>query len=211
MRIALAPPSHPDQLLQPRRAALRASLTMAATSVMLAGSACDGGASPGGASPGGAETGGTTSSDVPRVLLPLRELTPTAADGDPLFAHRPSSIECSNLSGWYRERDVLEVDTGHCNYFSVTEPAATTAKEGDELVLELSHYDLTSPEPAEAHFAIWVDERVIAEETWDIPREASVEQITVPLTLEIPEGTPVGLHLHNHGQNSWQLSPILVR
>lgn len=155
--------------------------------------------------------GGSSGQNGGRVLADWSDPSPIPAEDDPLSAHRPETVQCSNLSGWYREEQSLEVDTGECNYLAIAQPAALAAERGDELVIEFSHFDLTSAEPAQAHVAFLAGSEVLWEATWDIPREASVEELVVPLPVDIEKGTPVGIHLHNHGQNSWQFSPMLVR
>ena len=35
-----------------------------------------------------------------RVLLPLTDLRPLAGDADPLAAHSPDVVVCSNVAGW---------------------------------------------------------------------------------------------------------------
>jgi hypothetical protein len=145
------------------------------------------------------------------VLAPLSDLEFLNEAEDPLSSHRPSQVVCNNLTGYYREEDALEVDTARCNYLSVAERARRDAKAGESLETEISHFDLTAPEPATAHLALLVREHVIFEQTVEIPGPGNVIAVSVPLPVDVATGDRIGIHLHNHGQNTWNVGPIMVR
>lgn len=143
-------------------------------------------------------------------LMPLIALKPQEADLDPFQEHRPEEIDCNSLSGWYLEDNLLEANTAECNYLSLTESAATTAHAGDTLVTEISYFDLTAAEAAEAHLALTAGSRVLFQTTIPIPSTADVLHLEIELEEDIQEGVAMGIHLHNHGQNTWNISPIQV-
>lgn len=158
---------------------------------------------------------GCGDADVPpareaRVLAPLLDLTPTSASTDSLEGHRPQEITCNNVGGWYLEDGNLEVDTGECNYLSLTEPAAIDLPAGTRIETEISHFDLTAAEPSEAHIAIIIAGETIWEETIPIPSDGEVIELALDLPSAVEAGDSVEFHLHNHGQNSWNFTPILA-
>lgn len=64
--------------------------------------------------------------------------------------------------------------------------------------------------PHEAHVALWIDEAVVWEVTLRIPGPARFHQIEVPLDDGAASGSRLGLHLHNHGANSYRLLPLTL-
>lgn len=167
--------------------------------------ACDGSSDPGG------QAGANSANEEPRVIFPLEELTFVEATDDQFADHRPEVVTCDEVGGWYREDDGIEVDTARCNYFAAWEGAVTSAREGELLELTLSHFDLTAPEPAEAHVALRVDGELLYEEFLAIPGPGAVYEVSLPLHRDVPRGAPLEIHLHNHGQNSWNVGPVTVR
>lgn len=144
------------------------------------------------------------------VIAPLVALSALSEEADRLAAHRPASVDCNNLTGWYVEDGRLEANTAECNYLALVEPAARDAHAGEVLKTQLSHFDLTAAEAAEAHIALLVESDIIWEHTVPIPADAHILEISIPLERDIREGDLIGIHLHNHGQNSWNLSPLFL-
>lgn len=144
------------------------------------------------------------------LLAPLSELSQVERSADPLSAHRPEVVDCDGLASWYLEAGLLEVDSGRCNYLSLSEPAAVAAPAGARVTMEVSHYDLTAAEPGEAHLALLVRNVVLWETTIPVPSDANVLKISVTLPIDVAKGDPVGFHLHNHGQNTYTFGKVLV-
>lgn len=131
------------------------------------------------------------------------------AETDPLSAHRPDSVRC-DIAGFRVENAMLELDTGRCNYFWLRQPSLAQVAESDTVTVELRHYDLTSVQPAEAHFALTFEGRVVWETDVAIPAQANVIRVDVRAPRGLPLGEDVGLHLHNHGQNTWVFAGLWV-
>jgi hypothetical protein len=131
------------------------------------------------------------------------------ADQDPLGDHQPSIVDCGP-AGYYVEPDLfvdplLEIDTTYCNYTLLEHPASHAVAAGDTVRFELRHYDLVAPEPARAHIA-WVFQDALEWETLlPIPSSAKAEHFEWMARHALAEGDPIRLHLHNHGQNTWQI------
>ena len=158
-------------------------------------------------SPHEGEPGDPSGSDI---LAPFSDLEFLEAQDDPFAAHRPAEIICNNLTGYYREESSLEVSTAHCNYLSLVEPAHVSARAGDVVTTEISHFDLTAPEPATAHVALFAGPHVLFEQDVEIPGPAQVISVSVALPADIEPGELVGIHLHNHGQNTWNFGPLVL-
>ncbi len=112
------------------------------------------------------------------------------------------------MSTWAEEAGAIEVQTGACAYFTVSQPLPTSLRRGDTLTASVWHADLDAAEPAEGHVALWLGEEVLWEMVVQIPAMADVYEVSVQLTEAVPEGTPVGWHLHNHGYNSWKVAEL---
>jgi hypothetical protein len=140
-----------------------------------------------------------------RALIALDAFEPLDPSEDPLPSHRPPEVDCSALTGWFVEDDHLEMDTARCNYVSLAQPALVGAAAGARVTGTLSHFDLTAAGAAEAHVAFFLDGVPLWERTIAVPGIARVYQLDVPLEREFETGAPVVVHLHNHGQNTWQL------
>jgi len=136
------------------------------------------------------------------------------ASDDPLALHRPASVQCG-IDGAYNEDTGLEIDTGACNYLARQQPSLVDIAAGDSIAIEAFHETLASVEAGEAHFAILVGSEVVWEIFVPIPASPEVVPAT-PFTEEIevdfdaPAGTPVIVHLHNHGFNTWRLLTLDV-
>lgn len=122
---------------------------------------------------------------------------------DPFADERPDGATCDG--GTELEGGTLEVDTGVCAWLWVEQPLLAPVAEGDPLELVFWHSWLDAPEPAEGHLAVVIDGEVAHELLVPIPGEPAsyTERFASPATARA--GAPVGLHLHNHGTNTWNV------
>ena len=136
---------------------------------------------------------------------------PVDAANDPFAGHRPAAeVDCRRGLGWLVEDQGFEIRTLGCNYAMFSQPSRAPIAPGDLVVAMLYHFDLVAAEPATAHVALAIGERVIWEKTVEIPGRANVFNIEVPADFSAPAGTPVYFHLHNHGRNNWTLASMGV-
>lgn len=156
-------------------------------------------------------------SEAPRVERPLSSwetLAAVEADRDPYSSHRPDSVDCNPLTGWFVEGDgrdaELEIDTAHCNYAGLTQVTTNEVKAGEHITATLSFFELTSPVPARAHFAIHAAGMELFSREFELPGPADVIDLDIVAREAISEGTPLTIHLHNHGQNTWNLTSLWV-
>jgi len=127
---------------------------------------------------------------------------------DPFPDHRPESVDCDE-AGWHEEDGVLEVETNLCNYASLVQLSQADVLPGDGIELLVYHSALSSvDEPAEAHFAVLLDGTVLWEETIPIPSASEIYTPDLQATAAVVQGTPIVVHLHNHGGNAWKLGHL---
>jgi hypothetical protein len=145
-----------------------------------------------------------------QTLVPLTGWSSVARDADPFIADASAPPPACVGPGFRLEPidNWLEVDTGLCNWVTLTANAEAAVDEGQLLKLTVSHYNLEAGAPAEAHLFLTFG----ACEAWSkvipIPSAAAVdvEQFAAPCALEA-NGT-VLFHLDNHGQNTYQLQSL---
>ena len=133
---------------------------------------------------------------------------PTAAGDDP-FGDRPDVVACERGTGWDIElldmTQTVGVDTGECNYLSLSQPALREVSADEPLQVTLWHFELVGD--ADAHVGIAVDGDIVWERTIQIPAPSAL--IAEPINAgRIEAGSSVVFHLHNHGINSWNLVDI---
>ena len=143
-------------------------------------------------------------------LIPLLDpfaLAPVDALSDPLAHHRPPEIDCPEAT-WGPEGGAFEVQTGACNYGAFDQPLSTPIKAGDALNIIVWHDTLDSAEPAIAHVALWIGMTVLWESEVPIPAPSNSFEVSVPIEDTPAPDARLGLHLHNHGFNSWRLVAV---
>ncbi|MEL6347912.1 MAG: hypothetical protein AAFV53_32700 [Myxococcota bacterium] len=147
--------------------------------------------------------------DAPIALMDPEALAPIEAAVDPLARHRPPSVDCPDAA-WGEEGGGFEVQTGVCNYAAFAHPLDTPLFAGDEIEILIWHDLLDAVEPGIGHVAVSLGEDVIWEAEVAIPASSAALQATVSLDTAPPVGAPLGLHLHNHGFNSWRFVSVEV-
>jgi len=142
-------------------------------------------------------------------LVALEDWVEQPASTDTLAAHRPAELDCQ-ASSWYEEDGALEVETGYCNYLSLVQPGKVEIRAGDSLHLVLWHGDLAFEEPATAHVAVSIGGELVWQAEVQIPTEANIYDVRIPMDFDARPGTPVEYHLHNHGYNTWTLLQLEI-
>ena len=133
------------------------------------------------------------------VALPLTS--------DPLASHQPEGAACPE-DAWHAQGDSVEVDTGACTYAWLGQPLRGAVPAGTLLEGVLWHLDLSADAPATGHGAVLLGDDVIFEVEVPIPSTTAFHEISVTLDRDVPPGTMIGLHVHNHGSNAWTLGPL---
>lgn len=131
------------------------------------------------------------------------------AEDDP-FDDRPATVDCST-GAWTVEvspEPTLELDTGACDYFGLTQPTLVDVEAGDVYRLRLGHAELDSADGGVGHYALVVGDQTVWDSSEAIPCAAVSRDVDVVADAAVPAGTRVWLHLHNHGPNSWTLTEL---
>jgi hypothetical protein len=155
--------------------------------------------------PGGAPV---DSGELPAVsLLEPAALLPVAEADDPLAAHRPDPLFCHEAA-WGEEDGAFEVQTGVCDYAAFDQPLSAHLRRGDVLEIVVWHDSLDAVEPAAGHVAVWLGNRVLWDAEVAIPAASDQLEGTVTLDHSPEPDARLGVHLHNHGYNSWRFVAV---
>ncbi|MCA9538015.1 MAG: hypothetical protein KC620_03970 [Myxococcales bacterium] len=173
-----------------------------ALAAVVALSACDDAAE----APAAADMGWTGEVEVGDISA----WQPVAAADDPFADHRPAEVDCPT-DGYGREYTTFEVTTDSCHYATFAQPLPVDLRPGDHVVGSLWHLALYAPEAAEAHVALGVGAQVLWEQHIPIPGPEAVFDIDAVVAEAVPAGTPIFVHLHNHGANSWRWTNFEAR
>lgn len=145
--------------------------------------------------------------DEPLDLIDAGAWLATPAHLDPLAEHRPAPVVCPT-GAYGLEFGVLEVDTGQCNYLSVSQPLTHALAPGDPLRVTIWWQTLIAEAPAEAHLALLADGELLWETHVAIPGPAEAQQMEFVSPIAAEAGAALTFHLHNHGYNSWTLGSL---
>lgn len=139
-------------------------------------------------------------------LVDIARFDELAGADDP-WTDRPAEVDCPPAA---RSIEVdtegipsLEIDTGACNYLSLSQPLLLDVKEGDTVELRLFHDTLYALEPARAHSGVVIGDWVLWDREEPIPTTAVDWRPKLVAPRDFDAGVPVLLHLHNHGENTW--------
>lgn len=140
--------------------------------------------------------------EVKRSLIDHAAWQEVSMQDDPLSEHRPETVTCPEVA-WGIEDATLELDTGLCNYLSLTQPSLGQVSSGDSISLVAWHAQLWDADIAEAHMAVLFDGTIAWQTTVPIPSDPGVFDLDFSAPIDLPADAPIQLHLHNHGSNTW--------
>lgn len=128
------------------------------------------------------------------------------ADEDPWAQWRPEVLECTESQARpLIEEGLIEFDLKRCPWFSVEHPLLQDVREGETLRILASHAVLQALEPSTGHMEIRVDGETIFTYEVPIPHPSAILHELPPAARDYAAGTPVQVHVRNHGPNSWRL------
>ena len=128
------------------------------------------------------------------------------AEADPI-EDRPAEVTCP-AGGFGAEATVFEVETQICSYLTATQPLPAALPAGARLESVVWHLALVADPPAEAHVALRVGPHTLFDARIPTPTPEAVYPVAWTIPEDLPAGTPVYFHLHNHGYNSYRLGPV---
>ncbi|MDP7038477.1 MAG: hypothetical protein QGI45_04920 [Myxococcota bacterium] len=137
-----------------------------------------------------------------------------SASQDPFAEHRPDAITCPDYSYQVEgegDAELFEIETDQCNYVTLSQDTLLDVRRGDEIEIVLWHLNLIAAQEAQAHVALQLGTELLWEQTIDIPGAEAMYTPVVTLSGDWPKATPVYLHLHNHGANSWRFLTLASR
>ncbi len=160
----------------------------------------------------GSEVGeSTASAPAPQgtaelIDLAAFELTPVELDP---YTDRPDDDTCE--FGFGLEDGLFEIETDLCHYGSFSQPLLAPIRAGDTVEFVLVHDALYSEDPdAVAHISIALGQDIVWEQALAIPTPPWFLRPRWTSSVDKPEGTPLHLHLHNHGVNSYRIVEMTV-
>jgi len=142
---------------------------------------------------------------LPADLIDLFEWKEASVLLDP-FEDRPDNVECptsSRVIEFEEETAFLEIDTLLCPYVTLYQETQVEILAGDTVVFPWGHRELEAPVPATGHVAFQIDGVLIEDRLVDIPASEMDTVVEVEMQENVASGSPVWLHLHNHGANQW--------
>lgn len=158
--------------------------------------------------------GSDAGTDAAAARFPLvdhQEWTPVAPADDP-FDDRPTDAVCEKGEGWDVElfdvESTLGVDTNFCDYLTVAQPLLVDVPEGGTVELRLWHFALVGE--GEAHIAVRVGDVMLWETRVPIPGDSQLIFDSIEAPQALGAGTPVYFHLHNHGNNTYNLVDLVL-
>lgn len=144
---------------------------------------------------------------VPLALLD--DWQSVAPEDDPLLTEADEAPTCVGPGFWI-ERDLgwIEIDSGVCNWVTMRAAARGAVERGQTLALKVSHYDLVAGAPAEASLRLELGDCEAWSKTVTIPSPAAVYEEQFPSPCALAENATILFHVHNHGQNTYQLQGL---
>jgi hypothetical protein len=142
------------------------------------------------------------------ALVEPEDWTSLARDEDPFVTDLDAAPACTAPDFRIEDAGFIEIDTGLCNWVTLRAPARFTVPNATPVSVELSHYDLSAAAPSAAQVRLSFDACDIWTKTIEIPSPANVYMETIAAPCGIQRGQRVLLHLHNHGQNTYQLRAL---
>jgi hypothetical protein len=144
-------------------------------------------------------------------LVALDDWAAVERDDDPFVDADAPPEDCVSPGVRVEEdQSWLELDTTQCGFITVSANARVAVEEGQKLKLDVSHFDLDAAEPATAELRLRFDDCEAWENSIAIPSPANVYESEFESPCEVAQGGQVLFHLHNHGQNTYQLRRVSV-
>ena len=143
----------------------------------------------------------------PRLVAPFggwRRVEDPAQDA--FAAMRPVDATCDPTGVGIEQLGLsFEIKTGLCDYATVAQPSASVLRVGDVLGIRGWHDELQAPMPSEGFVGVAIDGEILWHTTAAIPEPYGMFRGDLEIEEELPEGTELQVHIHNHGVNSWNL------
>lgn len=130
----------------------------------------------------------------------------TTAAEDP-FDDRPDDPFCIPQAVAV-EGPAVEIDTTQCSYVTLVQPTLVDVQACDVVRATLVHSPLIADEPAEAHFVFRFGGVDLFDRRIPIPSDNQIFELEHVPDAPVPAGTPIHVHVHNHGSNNWFVTDV---
>lgn len=137
----------------------------------------------------------------------------TSAEADP-FDDRPDTVACDPQAYGTEvlaPEETFYVKSQGCNYITVNQPLAETIDQDDTIQIHAWHFDLTAPAASEAHLALMIGGHLIWEKFVPIPSDSELLLGAWTAPESIPAGQDIYFHVHNHGNNEYNLVEVSLQ
>jgi hypothetical protein len=142
-------------------------------------------------------------------LVSIDDWSGVARDQDE-FITEPDAVPSCVGAGFFVEDSWLEIDTTVCSWVTIEGAARFAVEEGQELRLVVSHFDLVALEPSQGELRLRLGDCDAWQKSVAIPQPAAVDTEAFASPCSLEAGRAVRFHLHNHGQNNWQLQSLTI-
>jgi hypothetical protein len=152
--------------------------------------------------------------DPDPVLLARTDDWARVADpGLDAFAdQRPPGVDCDEVMGYGIDPIgfAFEIKTDLCDYLTVRQATLVPLVAGDTIHVQVWHDELNAPEPSIGYVGFAIDRELSWSGTQEIPHGIDVLDGEIVVTRDLPAGTELQFHVHNHGINSWNLLDVMA-
>jgi hypothetical protein len=132
------------------------------------------------------------------------------ARADDVFITDPDAVPTCVGDGFFIENSWVELDTSLCSWVTLQASARFVVEDEQSLRLVVSHFDLVALEPAQAELRLRLGDCEVWSRRVDIPQPAALYSEPLLSPCRLDAGGIIQFHLHNHGQNSWQLRELAI-
>jgi hypothetical protein len=124
---------------------------------------------------------------------------------------RPAGTTCDDVMGYGIDPVgfAFEIKTDLCDYLTVRQETLVPLAAGDLVHVRIWHDELTAPVPSTGYVGFAIEREIVWHATQEIPHAVDILEGDVEVTRDLPVGSELQLHVHNHGINSWNILDVM--
>ena len=138
-----------------------------------------------------------------------------ASPTHPFVDLEPIKIDCPRSSSVVEDlagEPSIQIDTGECNFWVQQQDLTVELQQGDVVQIRLWHFPLVASEPAIGYASLALGDDIIFSVEEPIVRIGEPAQSRligddsddwIVVGSDYPVGTPITIHVRNHGDNQW--------
>lgn len=130
---------------------------------------------------------------------------------DAFADQRPPGTICDEVMGYGIDPVgfAFEIKTDLCDYLTVSQPTLVPLVAGDLVHVRIWHDELMAPEPSVGYVGFAIEREILWSATQEIPHAVDILEGDVEVTNDLPAGSELQFHVHNHGINSWNILDLM--